>query len=167
MSERGITVRSGSAIGTKTILKRAQSAKERAIQLGIVSMLAKHLNTVAFKSGDFSRAVESSYQNQQRTQKGRREITIKLERGTIIAEVPYGVYHINPGGSFGTFYQNPTTPNTKPIDEFLWNETVADEIEALIPAEMVKEGLIVSDLLASAGSGGTRSGQTGRFVSLP
>ncbi len=146
MSERGITVRSGSAIGGKTILEKAQRAKERAIQLGIVSMLAKHLNTVAFKTGDFSRAVESSYQQQQQEQRGRDQITIKLERGKIIAKVPYGEYHINPGGAFGSFYHDPTTPRTRPIDEFLWNETVADEIEDLIPAEMIKEGLIVTEL---------------------
>ena len=165
VSSAGIKISSGRVEGTKKIREAVQRGKDRAVLLGIAAMLAKHLNTVAYKTGAFSAAVSDSYRNQQKTQKGRDEIIIRLDRGIIIAEVPYGKYHINPGGSFGAFYENPTTDNTKPINQHEWNETVADEIEALLPAEMVKEGLVVSELRSAAGGGMKARGSSGRFES--
>ena len=142
----GIRVLSG-RVPSEKIKEAVNRAMDRAVQLGIASLLAKHLNTVAYDTGDFSRAVSDSYRNQQLTQKGRDEITIRLDRDVIVAEVPYGTYHINPGGVFGAFYQDATTSGTKPINEFEWNETIGDEIESLLPAEMIKEGLVVTELL--------------------
>jgi len=148
----GITIKSGRVAGTKKIKEAVQRAKDRAVLLGVSSTLAKLLNTVAFKSGQLSREVKTSYDNQINLQEGRDEITISFDRGHIKAEVKnekgfsYGILHVNPGGEFVS-YQTPTTEGTKPIDEFEWNESVADEIESLIPNEMIKEGLIVSELL--------------------
>ena len=170
VSSAGITIRSGRVAGTKKIKEAVQRAKDRAVLLGVSSTLAKLLNTVAFKSGKLSREVKTSYDNQINLQKGLDEITISFDRGHIIAEVKtedgfsYGILHVNPGGEFVS-YQDPTTPGTKPIEEFEWNETVADEIESLIPNEMIKEGLVVSELFSSAGGGKIRSGTSGRFVS--
>ena len=174
MSSAGITIRSGRVAGTKKIREAVQRAKDRAILIGVSTTLAQLLNTVAFKSGLLAGEVNTSYQNQVNLQKGRDEITIAFDRDHIVAKVKvqegknagfsYGILHVNPGGDFVS-YQTPTTGGTKPIDEFEWNETVADNIEALIPNEMVKEGLVVSELFSSAGGGKIRSGTSGRFVS--
>ncbi|KKL87409.1 hypothetical protein LCGC14_1935020 [marine sediment metagenome] len=151
VSSAGITIRSGRVAGTKKIKEAVQRAKDRAVLLGVSSTLAKLLNAVAFKSGKLSREVKTSYDNQITQQKGLDEITIKFDRGHIRAEVKnekgfsYGILHVNPGGEFIS-YQSPT-PGTKPIEEFEWNEMVANEIEAIIPGEMIKEGLVVSQLL--------------------
>ncbi|KKK70039.1 hypothetical protein LCGC14_2927990 [marine sediment metagenome] len=148
----GITIKSGRVAGTKKIKEAVQRAKDRAVLLGVSSTLAKLLNTVAFKSGQLSREVKTSYDNQINLQEGRDEITIAFDSDHIKAKVKnekgfsYGILHVNPGGEFVS-YQTPTTEGTKPIDEFEWNESVADEIESLIPNEMIKEGLIVSELL--------------------
>ncbi len=152
VSSAGITIRSGRVAGTKKIKEAVQRAKDRAVLLGVSSTLAKLLNAVAFKSGKLSREVKTSYDNQITQQKGLDEITIKFDRGHIRAEVKnekgfsYGILHVNPGGDFVS-YQTPTVGGTRPIDEFEWNETVANEIEAIIPGEMIKEGLVVSQLL--------------------
>ena len=147
----GITIKSGRVAGTKKIKEAVQRAKDRAVLLGVSSTLAKLLNKVAFKKGKLSNEVKTSYDNQITRQKGFDEITIAFDRNHIIAKVKnekgysYGILHVNPGGEFIS-YQDPTTPGTKPIEEFEWNEMVANEIEAIIPGEMIKEGLVVSEL---------------------
>ncbi len=148
----GIKIRSGRVEGTAKIKEAVQRAKDRAVLLGVSSTLAKLLNKVAFKTGKLSREVKTSYDNQVTRQAGLDEITISFDRNHIRAEVKntsgfsYGILHVNPGGDFIS-YRDPTTPGTKPIEEFEWNETVANEIEAIIPGEMIKEGLVVSELL--------------------
>ena len=118
--------------------------------LGVSITIAELLGFVASDTGQLSREVKSSYDDQVDTQRGADIITIKFDRAEIIANVvsptgePYAEFHINPGGSFIS-YQNPTTSGTRPINEFEWNEAVADNIEAILPFEMVKEGLIVSE----------------------
>lgn len=148
----GIRIKSG-RVPAEDIKEAVQRAKDRAVLLGVSSMLAKHLGGVAFKSGRLASETKKSYDNQVSTQKGLDIMVIKLDRGHIQAKVvdpktgeSYGEYHINPGGEFIS-YKNPTTPGTEPINEYEWNESVADEIEALLPAEMIKEGLIVSEYL--------------------
>ena len=152
----GITIKSGRVAGTKAIKKAVQTAKDRAIILGVSTTLSQLLNAVAFDSGLLAGEVKTSYDNQVKRQRGFNEITIAFDRDHIIAKVKvqegknigfsYGILHVNPGGEFIS-YQEPTTPGTKPIEEFEWNETVANNIEALIPMEMIKEGLVVSELL--------------------
>ena len=147
----GIRIRSGS-VPSEKIAEVVQGAKDRAVLLGVSATIAQLLPSVAFKTGQLAREVKSSYDDQVTTQAGADIITIKFERDIIIANVigpppnniPYAEFHINPGGSFIS-YQNPTSPGTKPINEFEWNEAVADNIEAILPFEMVKEGLVVSE----------------------
>ncbi len=145
----GIRVLSGS-VPSEKVAETVQRAKDRAVLIGVSATIAELLGFVASDTGQLSREVKSSYDAQVDNQRGADIITIKFDRDTIIANVvsPAGVayaeFHINPGGSFIS-YQNPTTPQTRPINEFEWNETVADNIEGILPFEMVKEGLIVSE----------------------
>ena len=145
----GIRVLSGSVPSDK-ILETVQRAKDRAVQLGISASIAQLLGDVAFKTGLLSREVRRSYDTQVDGQRGADVITIKFDRDVIIANVvspegiAYAKFHINPGGSFIS-YENPSSPSTRPIEEFEWNEAIADNIEDILPFEMVKEGLIVSE----------------------
>lgn len=147
----GIKVMSG-AVPSDKVREAAQRAKDRAVLLGVSATIAELLPAVAFKTGKLASETKKSYDMQVDTQRNQDVITIRFDRDTIIANVvspagvPYAEFHINPGGSFIS-YEAPTTLGTRPIDEFEWNETVADNIEALLPFEMVKEGLITTELL--------------------
>ncbi len=147
----GIKILSGSVPSDK-VLETVKRAKDRAVLLGVSATIAELLGFVASDTGELSRKVKSSYDTQVDTQRSKDVITIKFDRNTIIADVvsPSGVhyaeFHINPGGEFIS-YRNPTTPGTRPINEFEWNETIADNIEAILPFEMIKEGLIVTERL--------------------
>ncbi len=147
----GIKVLSGS-VPSEKILETVQRAKDRAVLLGVSATIAELLGFVASDTGQLSREVKKSYDAQVDTQRGADVITIKFDRDVIIANVVsptgqrYAEFHINPGGSFIS-YRDPTTPGTRPINEIEWNETVADNIEDILPFEMVKEGLIVSERL--------------------
>ena len=146
----GIIVKSGNNLSGKKIIEAVHRGKKRAVSNGIVRTLAKLLGDVAFKEGHLSKSVEESY-TEQIPESGEPTLTIKFDRDTIDVKVAskskgsdYSVFHINPGGTF-SHYDDPTTTGTRPINEFEWNETIADEIERLIPNELRKEGLIITE----------------------